>query len=146
MRLCLQTSFVWSNFQPFSPRGSHLSQFHSTQALNLSRFTRFSWGKDWFDRFDLCKIIYISQLRPPLHCMCNIFPSKTPPLGYRKATAQKFSQPKIISQSKVSSQEPCLAAVVKVCQPKKYPKGKFLAKCTVCKSFPNQKNIPKASF
>ena len=62
IKLCLQTSFLWSNFQPFFLRGSHLSQFHSTQALNLSQFTRSSWGKDWFARFDLCKTIDISQV------------------------------------------------------------------------------------
>ena len=26
--------------------------------VNLLRFTRYSWGKDWFERFDLCKIIF----------------------------------------------------------------------------------------
>ena len=28
----------------------------------MSRFTRFSWGKIWFERFDLSKKNYISQL------------------------------------------------------------------------------------
>ena len=51
-------------FSPSPPRGSHLSQFHLTQALNLSQFTRSFWGKNWFERSDLCKIVDISQLCP----------------------------------------------------------------------------------
>ena len=41
------------------PRGSHVSQFHSIQVLDLSQFMCFSWGEIWFD---LCKKFDISQL------------------------------------------------------------------------------------
>ena len=47
----------------FSPRRSHFSQFQSVKVSNLSWFSRFSRGKIWFERFDLCKKIDISQLQ-----------------------------------------------------------------------------------
>ena len=33
----------------FSPRRSHFSQFKSVKVSDLSQFTRFSWGKIWFE-------------------------------------------------------------------------------------------------
>ena len=62
MRFCLWISLVWSHFQPFSPGGNFLCQFHSIEVLNLSRFTRLSLGKIWFERFDMCQFFDISQL------------------------------------------------------------------------------------
>ena len=50
------------NFQTFFPRGSDLSQFHSIEALNLSKFTRFSLHKIWFESFDLYNFFDILQL------------------------------------------------------------------------------------